>query len=127
MTIFPIRGATGAALLCTVLVAGAAAAQETPPAPGTPRNIELPTARTFTLDNGMDVSIVPFGTVPKVDMHLVVRVGNVNEAAPSSVPLVTDDISITMLSEPSISLSSWPVIVMPLLVPLEMTMLPAPL
>jgi zinc protease len=70
--------------LATVLMTAAAlpaAAQETPPAPGTPKNLELPTPHTFTLGNGMDVSIVPFGTVPKVDAQLVVRVGNVNEAA----------------------------------------------
>lgn len=55
--------------------------QERPPAPGTPKNLELPEAHRFTLDNGLQVSLVPFGSVPKVDAQLVVRVGNVNEAA----------------------------------------------
>jgi zinc protease len=70
-------------VLAALLPAAAvpARAQETPPAPGTPRDVELPMPHTFTLDNGMGVSIVPFGTVPKVNAQLVVRVGNVNEAA----------------------------------------------
>jgi predicted Zn-dependent peptidase len=71
-------------LSLTALLVGTAwpaAAQETPPAPGTPKDVELPMPHTFTLDNGMAVSIIPFGTVPKVDAQLVVRVGNVNEAA----------------------------------------------
>jgi predicted Zn-dependent peptidase len=35
----------------------------------------------FTLDNGLKVTLVPFGHVPKVDVQLVVRAGNVNEGA----------------------------------------------
>ncbi|HSJ10117.1 MAG TPA: pitrilysin family protein [Longimicrobiales bacterium] len=69
------------ALLALVLAATAAplAAQQTPPAPGTPKNVTVPEPRTFTLDNGLKVSMLPFGEVPKVDAQLVVRVGNVNE------------------------------------------------
>src|SRR5690606_32117863 len=33
----------------------------------------------FSLDNGLDVTLVPFGDVPKVDVHVVVRTGNINE------------------------------------------------
>ncbi|HEX6134462.1 MAG TPA: pitrilysin family protein [Longimicrobiales bacterium] len=67
------------ALLCPA--AAPILAQETPPAPGTPRNVELPQPHTFSLENGMDVSLVPFGAVPKVDAQLVVRAGNIDEAA----------------------------------------------
>lgn len=75
-----IRSAAFALLLCGAL-APQLLAQETPPAPGTPKDVELPQAHTFTLENGLDVSLVPFGDVPKVNAQLVVRVGNVNEAA----------------------------------------------
>jgi zinc protease len=75
-----VNSIVGFSLVVMAAAAAPAGAQETPPAPGTPKNVELPAPHTFTLDNGMDVSIVSFGTVPKVDAQLVVRVGNVNEA-----------------------------------------------
>src|SRR5690606_31489501 len=74
-----IRRAALALLLCTA--ASTVSGQEQPPAPGTPKNVELPQPHTFVLDNGMQASLVRFGAVPKVDVQLVVRVGNVNEAA----------------------------------------------
>ena len=71
----------GAILLS--FVAGHAGAQqkERPPAPGTPKDIRLPAKRTFTLDNGMRVSLVPFGRVPKVALQLNVNAGAINETA----------------------------------------------
>jgi predicted Zn-dependent peptidase len=51
-----------------------------PPAGGTPKDFKLPAKREFTLANGMDVTMVPFGTVPKATISLAVRFGNVNEA-----------------------------------------------
>ncbi|HEX6307615.1 MAG TPA: pitrilysin family protein [Longimicrobiales bacterium] len=74
-----IRAAAIAALLCPAAAPGLA--QETPPAPGTPRNVELPQPHTFSLENGLDVSLVSFGAIPKVDAQLVARAGNVDEAA----------------------------------------------
>lgn len=61
--------------------AGAALAQQqgTPPQGGTPKDFKLPEKREFTLPNGMDVTLVPFGTVPKATISLAIRVGNVNE------------------------------------------------
>ena len=50
-----------------------------PPAGGTPKDFKLPTKREFTLPNGMDVTIVPFGTVPKATISLAIRFGNINE------------------------------------------------
>jgi predicted Zn-dependent peptidase len=70
----------GAVLLS---IAGSLPAQqkEQPPAPGTPKDIRLPAKRTFTLDNGMRVSLVPFGTVPKAALQLNINTGAVNETA----------------------------------------------
>jgi len=59
----------------------AAQQRQTPPAGGTPRDFRLPEPRQFTLDNGMGVTLVQYGTVPKVAVQLYVRVGNVNESA----------------------------------------------
>jgi zinc protease len=71
--------------LWTVIVlaaAGSAAAQkQTPPAVGKPKDFKLPVKREFTLPNGMAVTLVPFGTVPKVAVTLVTRVGRINERA----------------------------------------------
>ncbi len=53
---------------------------EKPPAPGTPKNFKLPETTSFTLDNKMKVTLIPYGTLPKVTVRLYVRAGNVNEA-----------------------------------------------
>jgi predicted Zn-dependent peptidase len=54
-------------------------AQQKPPEAGTPKDLVLPTARRFTLANGLPVTMVPFGQVPKVAIRLVVAAGNVHE------------------------------------------------
>ncbi|HUP19765.1 MAG TPA: pitrilysin family protein [Gemmatimonadota bacterium] len=67
-------------LAAAALAAPAAgSAQQTPPAGGEPREFSLPAARTFSLDNGMDVTLAPYGTLPKVTVQLALRTGNVNE------------------------------------------------
>ncbi|HYG11814.1 MAG TPA: pitrilysin family protein [Pyrinomonadaceae bacterium] len=60
-----------------------AAAQEkqTPPAGGAPKPFTLPRKETFTLKNGTQVTLVPYGSIPKVTVSAVVRVGNINETA----------------------------------------------
>lgn len=71
-----------AAVIAFVGTAGSAPAQEkqAPPAAGTPKNFRLPPARRFTLPNGIEVTMVPFGMVPKVSVRVAVRAGNANEA-----------------------------------------------
>ena len=71
------------ACLLLVLATGSAVAQqkEAPPKPGTPKDIRLPAKRTFTLENGMRVSLVPFGNVPKAALQLNVLAGAINESA----------------------------------------------
>jgi zinc protease len=55
--------------------------KQSPPAPGTPKGFSVPTPKTFTLDNGMGVTLVQYGTVPKVSVSLAVRTGNIDEKA----------------------------------------------
>lgn len=64
-----------------IAAVSAAVQQEQPPAPGTPEDFRLPETRTFSLDNGVDVTLVPFGTTPKALVQLVVRAGNADESA----------------------------------------------
>ncbi|RPJ82606.1 MAG: insulinase family protein [Acidobacteria bacterium] len=54
------------------------AKQEPPPA-GTPKDFTLPKPARFTLPNGVAVTMVPFGQVPKVTVRLVVAAGNLYE------------------------------------------------
>jgi zinc protease len=63
----------------TALVVVPPSAQQKPPEAGTPKDFVLPTARRFTLANGLPVTMVPFGQVPKVAIRLVVAAANVNE------------------------------------------------
>jgi zinc protease len=53
--------------------------KESPPPGGQPEKFELPSRRTFTLENGLAVTMVPFGTTPKVAVELVVAAGNICE------------------------------------------------
>lgn len=47
------------------------------PSMGTPRALTLPAKREFSLPNGMQVTFVPFGTVPKATLVLTLATGNV--------------------------------------------------
>jgi pyruvate/2-oxoglutarate dehydrogenase complex dihydrolipoamide acyltransferase (E2) component len=48
----------------------------TPPQPGTPRDFKVPEPKRFTLDNGLEVALVQWGTMPKVRVTLSARTGN---------------------------------------------------
>ena len=50
-----------------------------PPKPGEPRDFRVPEARRFTLDNGLQVALVPWGGMPKVRVTLTIRSGNAFE------------------------------------------------
>ena len=56
-------------------------ARQAPPPSAAPRDFKLPAGRTVTLPNGMKVTMIPFGTVPKATVRLYVRTGNVDETA----------------------------------------------
>ena len=58
---------------------GARSPREAPPAPSAPRNFELPPKSTRTLGNGLRMTFVEFGAVPKTAITAVVRAGNLNE------------------------------------------------
>lgn len=50
-----------------------------PPSGGRPKDFTLPEEEIFTLPNGMVVTLVPWGSIPKASVSLVLRVGNLNE------------------------------------------------
>ncbi|MBX7186148.1 MAG: insulinase family protein [Vicinamibacteria bacterium] len=73
------------ALAASLAAAGAAAAQtpakETPPSPAAPRDFTLPAPKHFVLENGLSVTLVNYGDMPKVDIGLFVAAGNSYEKA----------------------------------------------
>jgi zinc protease len=74
----PARPAAVAAILA-IAVASGAAQKQAPPAPGPAKDFVIPSPKQFTLSNGLPVTMVPFGLVPKVTIRLVVEAANVHE------------------------------------------------
>jgi len=57
------------------------AQKQTPPSGEPPKPFHLPAKETFSLPNGLKVTMVPYGTIPKVTIDVTVRAGNLNETA----------------------------------------------
>ena len=51
------------------------------PVPGRPAAYTLPARETYALDNGMRVTLVPLGSIPKATVQIVVRAGELNVPA----------------------------------------------
>src|SRR5262245_27505067 len=62
--------------------------KQTPPAGGPPKPFNVPAHESYALPNGMKVTLVPYGNLPKVTLSLVVRSGNLNE--PAEMPGLAD-------------------------------------
>ncbi len=67
-----------ASLMLTTLAFGQ---KQVPPAGGAPKDFNLPQKEVFSLTNGMNATLVPYGNLPKVTVRLVIRAGNIDEAA----------------------------------------------
>jgi len=55
--------------------------KERPPEGGPPKPFHLPPTQDFTLANGMKVTLVHYGIVPKVAVRAYINAGGINEAA----------------------------------------------
>jgi zinc protease len=68
-------------LALTILLAAVTlfAQKQSPPEGSKPKDFKLPPKKTFTLNNGLRVSMVQYGIVPKVSINVTVRAGNLNE------------------------------------------------
>ncbi|HWZ86640.1 MAG TPA: pitrilysin family protein, partial [Thermoanaerobaculia bacterium] len=75
------RTALASIALALALAPPLRADKQTPPAPAVPKGFSVPKPKTFTLENGFAVTLVPYGTVPKVTVRLAVLTGNINETA----------------------------------------------
>jgi zinc protease len=81
----------------------AMAQKQTPPAGGPPKAFIVPTHETYKLANGLQVTLIPYGNVPKVTVNLALRTGNLNE---SKELLGVADITGELLKEGTTTLSS---------------------
>ena len=97
---------TVAAVLASVVfcaLPAAAQQKQVPPAGGPPKPFNVPAHETYALPNGMKVTLVPYGNLPKVTLSLVVRTGNLNE--PVDMPGLAD-IAGNLMKEGTTSKSS---------------------
>ena len=62
--------------------------KQAPPTGGPPKPFNVPVHESYALPNGMKVTLVPYGNLPKVTLSLVVRAGNLNE--PADMPGLAD-------------------------------------
>jgi predicted Zn-dependent peptidase len=62
--------------------------RQAPPAGGPPKPFTVPAHESYSLPNGMKVTLVPYGNLPKVTLSLVLRSGNLNE--PADLPGLAD-------------------------------------
>jgi zinc protease len=72
-------GIIALAMLAACGVGAQAPTRELPPPLGKPKPFLLPPKHELTLSNGMKVTLVRFGTVPKVSIYCDVRTGHIDE------------------------------------------------
>ena len=68
----------GMLLLAALVAVGQ---KQMPPEGGTPKDFVLPEVETFELGSGLKATLVPYGTLPKVTVQLVIQAGNIDEVA----------------------------------------------
>jgi predicted Zn-dependent peptidase len=68
------------ALFCVAVASAQEQPKQKPPVGGRPKPFNLPKSEVFKLQNGLQVTLTPYGTVPKVTVSAVIRAGNLNEA-----------------------------------------------
>ncbi|WP_052507846.1 M16 family metallopeptidase [Sphingomonas hengshuiensis] len=82
-TMFPNLFASLLAIAAASLATPALAQDSFPPPPpvGEPKPFRLPATESYTLPNGVQVTLIPYGIAPKVVVQLRVRAGNATEGA----------------------------------------------
>jgi predicted Zn-dependent peptidase len=78
------RAFAAVAALALAALPASAPAQSFPkqqPAIGAPKPFKVPASETFRLANGMQVTLIPYGNVPKAVVSLRVYAGGINEGA----------------------------------------------
>ncbi len=88
------------AVLFSVATLTVAAQKQTPPPGGKPHDFKLPAKQEKSLKNGLGVTTVQFGSIPKVTVNLTIKTGNVHEG-PEQIWLA--DLMADLLEEGSVT------------------------
>jgi zinc protease len=67
------------AALVALGVSSSVLAADVPPAPAAPKNFQVPAKAERTLGNGLEMTFIEFGAIPKTAITAIVRAGNLNE------------------------------------------------
>ena len=67
--------------LTAFTITPAFAQKQTPPEGGPPKAFTVPANETYTLPNGLKVTLVPYGIIPKAALSLSVYAGEINEGS----------------------------------------------
>jgi zinc protease len=90
-------------LLLTIATGAVAAEREQPPLPGAPHEFRLPAKETLQLDNGLAMTFIDYGAVPKLTLLAVVRTGNIDEGMNTWLP----DVTVEMMKEGTTTRSAY--------------------
>ena len=53
--------------------------KQTPPKGGEPKDFTLPEKEVLKYDNGLELVLVPYGSIPKATISIILKTGNINE------------------------------------------------
>jgi predicted Zn-dependent peptidase len=76
-----IKNTLAIPMLVLSLAAVAAAQKKAPPEGGPPRAFTVPAHETYTLANGLKVTLLPYGNIPKVNVSVQVAAGSIDEGS----------------------------------------------
>src|SRR5277367_2649867 len=70
-----------ALILAVAAFSTALAHKQTPPEGAPPKAFTVPAHESYTLPNGLKVTLVPYGIIPKVTVSMAINAGSVNEGS----------------------------------------------
>ncbi len=68
-------------LFLSTALTGSYGQKQSPPAGGTPKDFAIPGRTSSKLQNGLNMALIQYGAIPKVNVQLIIKTGNVHEAA----------------------------------------------
>lgn len=67
------------AIVACLSVCLASAQKQAPPEGGKPKDFKVPAVKTLSLENGLAVSLIHYGNIPRATVRFVIRTGAINE------------------------------------------------
>lgn len=69
----------GCLVIVCLLGINVLAQKQSPPEGGTPRDFQLPAKKISKLNNGLTATLVQYGAIPKVNVNVIIKTGNIHE------------------------------------------------